>query len=130
MALQGTSAYQVLVLVQAFTCEEKVTTLLTKSFHSRFIKWSVSDDKKSLQEAQKALESVLADVKKVEGVKDVQRVVCGGCLDFKVMTSLPADKFGAWEEAKFAPEEDFLGKLKEIDGISTIETQTFTLMPM
>jgi hypothetical protein len=93
-------------------------------------KWSVSDDKKSLQEAQKALESVLADVKKVEGVKDVQRVVCGGCLDFKVMTSLPADKFGAWEEAKFAPEEDFLGKLKEIDGISTIETQTFTLMPM
>ena len=93
-------------------------------------KWSADNDKKSLQDAQKALESVLGEVKKVDGVKDVQRVVCGGCLDFKVITSLPADKFGAWEEMKFAPEEDFLSKLKSIDGVSTVETQTFTLMPM
>jgi|TARA_B100000524_G_scaffold216322_1_gene113613 hypothetical protein len=46
-------------------------------------KWSADNDKASLQEAQKALESVLADVKGVKGVKDVKRVVCGGCLDFK-----------------------------------------------
>ena len=93
-------------------------------------KWSADDDKKSLQEAQKALEGVLEEVKKVDGVKGVQRVVCGGCLDFKVITSLTAEKFGAWEESKFAPEESFLEKIKAIDGISSVETQTYTLMPM
>ena len=59
----------------------------------------------------------------------MQRVVCGGCLDFKahgiacivdaqghvtpqtlrnasqVVVKLPADKFGDWENAGFAPEE-------------------------
>jgi hypothetical protein len=39
-----------------------------------------------------------------------------------VITSLPADKYGAWEEKKFAPEEDFLAKLKAIDGISSGES--------
>ena len=105
--------------------------------------------KASLDEAQGALDSVLADVKsapssaccptswnlldpvgliQVDGVKSVQRVVCGGCLDFKasrlgchdmpscnmrhlfqklskVVVKLPADKFGDWENAGFAPEE-------------------------
>jgi hypothetical protein len=60
----------------------------------------------------------------------VQRVVCGGCLDFKVIVALTADNFGDWEGKKFAPEEDFLGKLKAIDGIEQVETQTFTLMTM
>jgi hypothetical protein len=44
--------------------------------------------------------------------------------------SLDVGKFGAWEENKFAPEEDFLSKLKAIDGISVVETQAYTLMPM
>jgi hypothetical protein len=47
-------------------------------------KWSPDGDKASLVAAQKALETVLADVKKVDGVKSVERIVCGGCLDFKV----------------------------------------------
>lgn len=93
-------------------------------------KWSADNDKKSLEEAQKALDGILADVKKVDGVKGVQRVVCGGCLDFKVITSLSADKFPAWEESEFAPEKSFLDALKGIDGIDTVETQTYTLMPM
>jgi hypothetical protein len=93
-------------------------------------KWSADDDKKSLQEAQKLLNDNLEALKSLDGVKDVQRVVCGGCLDFKVITSLPVDKFKAWEEKEFAPEADFLEKLKAIDGISQVETQTFTLMPM
>mmetsp|Transcript_3730 Transcript_3730/g.5477 ORF Transcript_3730/g.5477 Transcript_3730/m.5477 type:complete len:137 (-) Transcript_3730:184-594(-) len=93
-------------------------------------KWSADDDKASLAEAQKALNSVLDSVKKVDGFKKVDRVVCGGCLDFKVITSLPADKFDAWTEADFAPEGEFLDKLKNIKGISTVETQTYTLMPM
>jgi hypothetical protein len=47
-----------------------------------------------------------------------------------VIISLPADKFGAWEQKKFAPEEDFLASLKSIPGISTLETQTYTIMPV
>ena len=47
-------------------------------------KWSGDNEKASLASAQKALDSVLAEVKAVDGVKGVQRVVCGGCLDFKV----------------------------------------------
>ena len=94
-------------------------------------KWSADNDKKSLELAQSALNDVLKELKAVDGVKRVDRVVCGGCLDFKVVTSLPAgEKWESWEGAKFAPEESFLSKLKAIDGISTVETQTYTLMPM
>jgi hypothetical protein len=75
-------------------------------------KWSEDSDKESLVAAQKELEAVLKEVKGVKGVKSVQRVVCGGCLDFKVVTALDADSFGKWEESKFAPEEKFLEKVK------------------
>jgi hypothetical protein len=93
-------------------------------------KWSADADKKSLQEAQKLLDETLPALKALDGVKDVQRVVCGGCLDFKVITSLPVEKFKAWEGSEFAPESEFLENLKAIDGVSMVETQTFTLMPM
>lgn len=93
-------------------------------------KWSADKDKASLVAAQKALGSILEKVKAVDGVKSVQRVVCGSCMDFKVIVALEADKFGTWEEAKFEPEESFLSELKAIDGIDTVETQTFTLMTM
>ena len=47
-------------------------------------KWSADKDKASLDAAQDLLKTTLAEVKAVPGVKSVQRVVCGGCLDFKV----------------------------------------------
>jgi len=47
-------------------------------------KWSGEADNASLAAAQKVLDSNLAKVKGVDGVIKVQRVVCGGCLDFKV----------------------------------------------
>jgi len=47
-------------------------------------KWSPDGEKASLVAAQKALDAVIDDVKKVPGVKKVDRIVCGGCLDFKV----------------------------------------------
>ena len=72
-------------------------------------------------------EAVAAQVKAVDGVVSVQRVVCGGCLDFKIIVSLDASKFGSWEEAKFAPEADFLAAIEKIDGVTQVETQTFTL---
>ena len=48
------------------------------------MKWSPDDDKKSLSEAQAALVAVLPAIKALPGFQNVQRVVCGGCLDFKV----------------------------------------------
>jgi hypothetical protein len=47
-------------------------------------KWSTEREKASLVEAQRVLESVLQELKRVEGVIKVDRVVCGGCKDFKV----------------------------------------------
>lgn len=116
--------------------EQKTMTKITEGVEFDTIarewrcKWSPDDDKKSLQELQKALAEAVPEIKKVDGVKGVQRIVCGGCMDFKVITSLPEEKFGAWEEAKFAPEESFLEKIKKIEGVSAVETQTYTLMPV
>lgn len=93
-------------------------------------KWSADNDKASLVELQKALTEAMAEVGKIAGLRDVRRVVCGTCNDFKVVMSLPADKFPAWEEAKFAPEEDFLAAIKKISGVSAVETQTYTTMPV
>eukprot|EP00619_Florenciella_sp_RCC1007_P012585 CAMPEP_0205922990 /NCGR_PEP_ID=MMETSP1325-20131115/15396_1 /ASSEMBLY_ACC=CAM_ASM_000708 /TAXON_ID=236786 /ORGANISM="Florenciella sp., Strain RCC1007" /LENGTH=150 /DNA_ID=CAMNT_0053291111 /DNA_START=26 /DNA_END=478 /DNA_ORIENTATION=+ len=94
------------------------------------MKWSPDDDKASLQEIQKVVDDVTGTLKGLDGVKDVQRIVCGGCLDYKLVTSLDADKFGQWEEAGFAPEDEFLTKVKAIPGVSLVETQTFTIMPL
>mmetsp|Transcript_58149 Transcript_58149/g.173534 ORF Transcript_58149/g.173534 Transcript_58149/m.173534 type:complete len:155 (-) Transcript_58149:99-563(-) len=92
-------------------------------------KWSGDDDKSSLAAAQVALDTVLPELNELDGIKSVERIVCGGCLDLKVVTSLPAgEKFVAWEKAGFPPEEDFLDMLRSIDGISQIETQTYTRM--
>jgi hypothetical protein len=48
----------------------------------------------------------------------------------KVITSVDAEKFGDWEAAGFAPEGKFLTAVSELEGITTVETQTFTIMPM
>jgi len=90
-------------------------------------KWSEDADKKSLVAAQALLEEALADLSSVEGVASIQRVVCGGCHDFKVITKLPAESFTKWEKTKFGPEEEFLKKLKGISGVTAVETQTYTL---
>jgi len=94
------------------------------------MKWSADEDKKSLASAQQSLSLFTAAIKKIDGVKSIQRVVCGGCLDFKVVVALDAAKYGAWEEAKHSPEDEFLASVKAINGISEVETQTYTLMPV
>lgn len=92
-------------------------------------KWSEDNDKKSLQELQKALLDAMPKINETSGTR-TQRVVCGGCHDFKVITTMKADKFPKWEEAKFAPEEEFLATIKGIAGVSAVETQTYTIMPV
>jgi len=90
-------------------------------------KWSADNDKASLAAVQKVLNKHLPALK-AKG--QVQRTVCGGCLDFKVNTRLSAEDFGKWEAAGFAPEAEILAELKKIKGVTNVETQTYTLMPM
>jgi len=91
-------------------------------------KWSGDAEKASLSALQDQLKAFESKIKSVKGVKKVQRIVCGGCLDFKVITSLDAASFGAWAEAGFAPEPEVLEAWKKIPNVSTVETQTYTIM--
>jgi len=93
-------------------------------------KWSEDGDKASLAALQKALDGANSKISAVAGLRDVRRIVCGGCHDFKVVMSMAADKFPAWEETKFFPEEEFLATIKAIAGVSAVETQTYTTMPV
>ena len=68
------------------------------------------------------MESVLDQVKGVNGVKSVQRVVCGDCHDFKVTVKLGAGDFGKWAENGFAPEGDVKKLMEGINGASNWET--------
>ena len=85
-------------------------------------------DSKSLEAIAKVVDEYLPEIKKVSGDAKVNRLVCGGCLDFKLMTTVPLDDFGPWEEKGFAPEAEFLEKIKAIEGVSQVETQTITNM--
>ncbi len=90
-------------------------------------KWDPANDKASLAVVNKAFHQVLPQIKALKGVVNVQRVVCGGCQDFKVVIKLDADSYKAWAGAGHLPEADFLATMKGINGISNIETQTYTL---
>ena len=89
-------------------------------------KWSEDNDKSSLSALQTLLEKHLGTLKGMEGAS-VQRVVCGGCHDFKVIIKMKAEKFGEWEPKGFAPEPEFLEAMKAIEGVTGVETQTYTL---
>mmetsp|Transcript_48546 Transcript_48546/g.117429 ORF Transcript_48546/g.117429 Transcript_48546/m.117429 type:complete len:176 (-) Transcript_48546:194-721(-) len=91
-------------------------------------KWSTDDDKASLKAAQSVFEEYLNVIKGTAGVKSVHRIVCGGNLDFKIIVALDEVEFRSWSDVGFTPELSFLDKLKMIDGIHTVETQTYTFM--
>jgi len=90
-------------------------------------KWSADNDKASLTEVQKVMESVIGDLKAMPGCLSVQRVVCGGCLDYKLITQLSQKEFDEWQEKAFPPEAEVLDKIKKIDGVTQVETQRFAL---
>lgn len=90
-------------------------------------KWSADDDKAFLTAAQNALDDILADASAMEGCASIQRIVCGSCLDFKVVKKLPAAAFGEWEKVGLAPESEFLTALRGVKGLTNVETQTYTL---
>ncbi|CAK0831537.1 unnamed protein product [Prorocentrum cordatum] len=110
-------------------------------------KWSDDNNASSLKIAQKLLDEFKNDILSVtsdwvgkqvtsrevfNGKIDtskmlVQRAVDPEQHDFKVIIKLPVDKFEAWEKKGFAPEGKFLSALGDVEGISCIETQTYTI---
>jgi len=65
------------------------------------LKWSPDNDKKALSSVQQTVEVFLPQIKGIAGVKSVQRIVCGGCMDYKVVIALPASAWGKWEVRLF-----------------------------
>jgi hypothetical protein len=53
----------------------------------------------SLEAIAKVVEELLPEIKKASKDATVNRLVCGGCLDFKLMTTVPLEDYGPWEEA-------------------------------
>ena len=90
-------------------------------------KWDPSNDKASLVDVNEAFAKILPQVKALTGVVSVQRVVCGGCHDFKVVMKINADNYKAWAMDGHKPETGFLEAIRKIKGISAVETQTYTL---
>lgn len=55
-------------------------------------------DSESLEAIAKQLDKYLPGIKKASSDITVNRLVCGSCLDFKLMMTVPLDDFGPWEE--------------------------------
>mmetsp|Transcript_21359 Transcript_21359/g.19430 ORF Transcript_21359/g.19430 Transcript_21359/m.19430 type:complete len:145 (+) Transcript_21359:64-498(+) len=89
------------------------------------LKWSADDEKKSLASVQQTLSIFQKEIKSIKGVTNVQRLICGGCLDYKVIITLPNEAFDEWEAGGFTPESEFLAAVKAVAGVTAIETQTF-----
>ena len=67
--------------------------------------WSAENNQKSLKAAYQALAAVSDRVVELDGNLGIVCHVSGECLGFNVITTVRADKFGAWKAAKFAPEK-------------------------
>ena len=52
----------------------------------------------SLEAIAKVVDEYLPELKKLSDGATVNRLVCGGCLDFKLQTTLPLADYGSWEE--------------------------------
>mmetsp|Transcript_13418 Transcript_13418/g.43819 ORF Transcript_13418/g.43819 Transcript_13418/m.43819 type:complete len:157 (+) Transcript_13418:3-473(+) len=85
-------------------------------------------DSESLAAIAAAVDEFLPALKAIDKDATVNRLVCGSCLDFKLMTTVPLDAYGPWEAGGHEPEAAFLEKIKAIDGVSQVETQTITNM--
>eukprot|EP00631_Chrysoreinhardia_giraudii_P003412 CAMPEP_0197414552 /NCGR_PEP_ID=MMETSP1170-20131217/1256_1 /TAXON_ID=54406 /ORGANISM="Sarcinochrysis sp, Strain CCMP770" /LENGTH=145 /DNA_ID=CAMNT_0042941275 /DNA_START=28 /DNA_END=460 /DNA_ORIENTATION=- len=88
------------------------------------LKWS---DKECLAAVQKVAAEYFETLKATKGFKSLDRIVCGGCLDYKLITAVGADDFGAFEASGFGPEAEYLGRVKAVPGVTMVETQTYTL---
>lgn len=87
-------------------------------------------DSESLKACQSLLTEYLPTLKALPGA-EVTRQVCGGCMDFKVSIVQPLSEHDEWAGADYNPvEEEFITKLKAIEGVSQVETQEITFVAM
>eukprot|EP00427_Karlodinium_veneficum_P018833 CAMPEP_0169124640 /NCGR_PEP_ID=MMETSP1015-20121227/34433_1 /TAXON_ID=342587 /ORGANISM="Karlodinium micrum, Strain CCMP2283" /LENGTH=152 /DNA_ID=CAMNT_0009188071 /DNA_START=73 /DNA_END=531 /DNA_ORIENTATION=+ len=94
-------------------------------------KWSEGDNKKSLTECQRVLmEIAVPKLKHVHGVLSVQRVVCTDCKDFKIIVKLNIETFEDWVNSGLEPENSVLNALWNIQGVSEVDAQTYTVQPI
>merc|ERR550532_3187799 len=91
-------------------------------------KWAEDNDKKSLAELQKVANEFVPKLAAIEGVLGVQRIVCGGCHDFKIITAIQVSKHGAWEQGGYDPGTAIKAAMTAIEGVTVVEEQTYTLM--
>ena len=82
----------------------------------------------SLEAIAGVVDEYMSKIKAIDKSTTVNRLVCGSCLDFKLMITNDLDAYGPWSETDHAPEAEFIAKLKAIDGVSQVETQTITNM--
>merc|ERR1712170_58385 len=57
----------------------------------------------------------------------IQRVVDNEMKDFKIIVKMPVDKYRDWANKDHKPELEILEQLKEIEGVTEVETETYTL---
>merc|ERR1712046_123043 len=86
-------------------------------------KWA---DQTALKAAQALMTEHLPAIKAADGIVKVHRMVCGGCLDFKVIAVCAVDKHGAWEAAGYPEMMALKEALGKIEGITQVEDQTIT----
>ena len=72
-----------------------------------------------------SFEAKLDALKRLPGVREVKRVVCGGCHDFKVIVSFSKESF---DETVGGFEGPFIQELMAVGGLSNVEAQTYTFM--
>ena len=87
-------------------------------------------DSESLAAIAGVVDEYMSKIKAIDKSTTVNRLVCGSCLDFKLMITNDLDAYGPWSETDHAPEAEFIAKLKAIDGVSQVETQEITFVKM
>ena len=72
------------------------------------------------------IDAHLHRIRALNGLESIHRVVCGDCHDFKLIVTLHESNFAVWECDEFTFEADVVKQLEAIDGVSAIESQTYT----
>lgn len=72
------------------------------------------------------IDAHLHRMRALSGLESIHRVVCGDCHDFKLIVTLNESNFAVWECDEFTFEADVVKQLEAIDGVSAIESQTYT----
>jgi len=89
-------------------------------------KWSGSKQRASLLAAQRAVEGLMGEVKSAPGYVGTTRFVCPAHKDLKVSVQVrDLAAYEAWKKVGFAPEVRLMEALREIEGITVVEAQSF-----